>query len=165
MYVSRAALVVRYNTPIGQFQPHVGEKTWGLFIKSNYMKRGGGGAAAVADRSLKTISTETIVFPNDKLVGTIKRLNRSDLRVLKEGPDMDPLKAMLKKLYQAYELDLGLRNKKRVPFKVDARGFADSKGFKRVLALTYSGLCKRVDLYGFSSGGGKYFDKVKADNE
>ena len=30
-------------------------------------------------------------------------------------------------------------------------------GFKRVMAIIASGLCSRVDLYGYSSGGGKYF--------
>jgi len=32
-------------------------------------------------------------------------------------------------------------------------------GFKRVLGLIGSKLCSRVDLYGWSSGGGKYFSQ------
>lgn len=32
-------------------------------------------------------------------------------------------------------------------------------GIARVMALIDSGVCTRVDLYGFSSGGGKYFNR------
>ncbi|KAK3271123.1 hypothetical protein CYMTET_20508 [Cymbomonas tetramitiformis] len=123
--------VVRFNTPIKGFEKAVGKKVDGLWTKATY--------ASGPNRGIQ-LPTRYHVSPKDR---TLKPIN--GIPVLPYGPSVKPWRAVANSIYELYKSEKNMVKGK------------PTGGWARVMALIDSGLCTRLDIYGFSAGGGKYF--------
>eukprot|EP00958_Prasinococcus_capsulatus_P003401 scaffold307_cov390-Prasinococcus_capsulatus_cf.AAC.18 len=129
--------VIRYNSIL--LPKHTGERTHVLIYKDEYRQRN-----QEDPRWRKHVPL--IYMLNQKQTTTLSMRGRP---VLVLGPGQDDFDRRVRDfVYRIYMDD------KRLSYKDTMR---PTTGFKRVMAIVASGLCTRVDLYGFSSGGGKYF--------
>ncbi|KAK3247652.1 hypothetical protein CYMTET_42853 [Cymbomonas tetramitiformis] len=125
--------VVRFNSPVSKFSEVVGKKTTMLWLKEKYSKQD-------LDEGQKA---KYIVVAKSRY----KKYRKQPRRVLAMRRN-EQVADLGMKLYWTYEKATNWkRAKRRRP----------TTGFKRVITMIGSGLCSRIDLYGFSSGGGKYF--------
>lgn len=133
--------VVRFNVKMKGYEDHVGTKTGGLWVKPHYR-----------DRKEDGDQKPTKFYINPKYApGDLAPID--GIPVLVYGPHLNlRWRTAAKTIYSKF-----LAEKKR---KGD-----DSKptgGWARMIAMVEMaalGACTRVDIYGFSSGGGKYFSR------
>ena len=148
--------VVRFNVVTLPFKDAVGTKAEGMLIKTNYK-------ATEYERDV--IPTMYNFFP--KFVPF--ELGHEDLPggkpALVYGVDLDLWRRDEEQMFWAY-----LEEKNLTHFGGEHRGYGIPKlphptgGISRARALLHllrSGICSRLDMYGFSVGGGKYFQPEK----
>jgi len=142
--------IIRYNAPVKRFAKHVGSRSDVILWKEDYKKEG--------------------VDANEK--HNPKWFIMNTMQARRDAPDLfnGGVPVVLHRLGNEAQLGKVLTAYAR-GCKHDGVGGPRSRiggardqlvpttGFRRVIALVNSDLCTRVDLYGFSSGGGKYFNK------
>eukprot|EP00899_Mesostigma_viride_P018080 jgi/Mesvir1/26273/Mv01636-RA.1 len=146
--------VFRYNTPIpGELIADLGQKVTVMWLKQGYQAMGG-------PVSSSRLPTRFFMAPRQVPADLLIR----GRKVLMFGPGLSTFQKQADDLYAAYEKERHLFTRRDASlvkgYGLDAAGFTPSRGFKRAMAVILSGLCSRVDMYGWSSGGGKYFDRT-----
>ncbi|QDZ20200.1 hypothetical protein HOP50_03g27180 [Chloropicon primus] len=142
--------VIRYNVITKPFQEAVGSRSDGLFDKMNYL-----GTEFAPDTTPTTYNLFPKYIPNElnpaKLSGGKKPL-------LYGAPFLSQWRRDANQMIELY------KEAKNIHVVIRAYGKEKqqhaSGGVTRVRAiieLLRLGVCDRVDMYGFSSGGGKYF--------
>eukprot|EP00873_Tetraselmis_striata_P040332 jgi/Tetstr1/460596/TSEL_000521.t1 len=133
--------VVRFNVKMKGYTEHVGTKTGGLWVKPHYRDRKEDGDQKPTKFHINPKYTPPDLAPID------------GVPVLVYGPDLNnKWRAVAKKIYAMYQAE-----SKRKGDDVKPTG-----GWARMIAMVETaalGACTRLDIYGFSSGGGKYFVK------
>mmetsp|Transcript_14552 Transcript_14552/g.27970 ORF Transcript_14552/g.27970 Transcript_14552/m.27970 type:complete len:493 (+) Transcript_14552:154-1632(+) len=132
--------VVRYNVRTKGFEKDVGYKVDGLWTKDSY----------------KIAETSTVKPTRYHMIPKLppKNMEKIDgVPIMVYGPALAPWRAAAREIYFIYKKD-------RKITKGDPTG-----GWARMVSLVESGFCKRVDIYGFSSGGGKYFKRSQLVKE
>ncbi|XRB18485.1 glycosyltransferase family 29 [Pseudoscourfieldia marina] len=126
--------VFRHNTPLRGYEEYVGRRSTVIWNKSTYQAKPGQGVPELAHALLMNL---------DKVPPSLKyRSKHIFLRAGAANP---------------------LARDRRAMYRINGAGRRKhpSGGFSRPLNILASGLCTRVDLYGFSGqGGGKYFSKA-----
>ena len=126
--------VVRFNSVIKGFEKDVGEKTDGLWQKNSYVGAIGG----------KQQPSKYYMIPKD-IPRDFKMTN--GVRTVAYGPALPKWRSDINEIYAVYKKD-----------KKITKG-TPTGGLARMISLMESGACTRVDIFGFSGGGGKYFKK------
>lgn len=140
--------VARFNVQLKGFEFAVGTKTDGLFEKKNYRKTPHYGNQMPSKYHMYPKS-----FPPN-----LQSNSRSGKPSLAYGIGIKHWRRKAGEIYNTFKKEKHLRKGK------------PTGGFARVMSLvelTRLGICTRFDIYGFSSGGGKYFVqkfKVKTDH-
>lgn len=126
--------VIRHNTPVGKYAKHVGKKATIVWVKGRY--KGGGSAKA----SLAYLVPKNV----DELPKNFKKNGKP---IIIRGIGAKPLDKTKRLLYHLQGANLRRKH--------------PTGGYSRPLNVIASGLCTRVDLYGFGSrnSSGKYFKK------
>eukprot|EP00192_Tetraselmis_astigmatica_P010788 CAMPEP_0117665614 /NCGR_PEP_ID=MMETSP0804-20121206/9912_1 /TAXON_ID=1074897 /ORGANISM="Tetraselmis astigmatica, Strain CCMP880" /LENGTH=366 /DNA_ID=CAMNT_0005473055 /DNA_START=442 /DNA_END=1538 /DNA_ORIENTATION=+ len=131
--------VVRFNVKMKGYEKHVGTKTGGLWTKPHYVDRKEDG-----DQKPTRFHINPKFAPEDLA-------DIDGKPVLVYGPHLNrKWRPVAKTVYAKY-----LREKKKKPTETKPTG-----GWARMMAMVEmagTGACTRLDIYGFSSGGGKYF--------
>uniref|UniRef100_A0A061SD47 Alpha--sialyltransferase st3gal i-r2 n=1 Tax=Tetraselmis sp. GSL018 TaxID=582737 RepID=A0A061SD47_9CHLO len=132
--------VVRFNVKLKGFEEHVGTKTDGLWTKPNYEYRKEDG-----DQKPSRFHVNPKYAPAD--------LEPIDgVPVLVYGPHLNlKWRPVAKEIYSRY-----VKEKRRSPDTKPTGGWAR---LVAMMELAATGACDRLDIYGFSSGGGKYFSR------
>mmetsp|Transcript_12489 Transcript_12489/g.17021 ORF Transcript_12489/g.17021 Transcript_12489/m.17021 type:complete len:226 (-) Transcript_12489:189-866(-) len=126
--------VVRFNTVTKGYEKDVGYKRDGLWTKDGYASHN-----AVKPSRYHMIPK----FPS-------KNLEPMDgIPIMVYGNALAKWRAVAREVYDIYKKD------KRI-----LKG-APTGGLARMISLIESQLCDRLDIYGFSSGGGKYFKRTQ----
>eukprot|EP00227_Mantoniella_beaufortii_P014970 CAMPEP_0197591376 /NCGR_PEP_ID=MMETSP1326-20131121/13040_1 /TAXON_ID=1155430 /ORGANISM="Genus nov. species nov., Strain RCC2288" /LENGTH=647 /DNA_ID=CAMNT_0043156789 /DNA_START=57 /DNA_END=2000 /DNA_ORIENTATION=+ len=126
--------VVRFNSVMKGFEKDIGTKTDGLWQKPSYQGSIGGSQKPRL----------YYMIPKDIPLGFEKS---NGARIVAYGPALPKWRADIKNIYDIYKKD-----------KKITKG-TPTGGLARMISLMESGACSRVDIYGFSGGGGKYFKK------
>jgi len=132
--------IFRYNAPLKSFEKAVGRRpTSVMWLKANYAEKDSRVAELMFD----------LLVGADRVPKTLQHRGKP-LMILNKGT---PASKCAKERARWYRMAGGTR--RRHP----------TGGFARPFQLLASGLCTRVDMYGFSfqpDSSGKYFDKKKA---
>jgi hypothetical protein len=126
--------VVRFNSVLTKFEKDVGTKTDGLWQKPSYQGAIGG----------KQQPSKYYMIPKD-IPKNFEMKN--GIRTVAYGPALPKWRKDITEIYSVYKKD-----------KKITKG-TPTGGLARMISLMESGSCTRVDIYGFSGGGGKYFKK------
>mmetsp|Transcript_41847 Transcript_41847/g.133555 ORF Transcript_41847/g.133555 Transcript_41847/m.133555 type:complete len:424 (+) Transcript_41847:50-1321(+) len=156
--------VIRYAAPVKKFARHCGTKTSVLLWKGGPKgvpagggkRRSGPAEAGPPDLAYIMSAAQAREHAPDLVMKGIPVL------LSKHGNDyvLGPILAGY--LMQATSGAGGKANQgqaSRLPGGAEGRGVQPTTGFRRVSAIVGSGFCTRIDLYGFSSGGGKFYSK------
>jgi len=133
--IDRHDFVFRFNTPLKGYEAHVGRRTSGLWTKPGYSaggKRGGDVGAQKPSRFHVSPKERSVTSPDG-------------VPVLVYGPSLPRWRQAAGAIYAAYKSEHNIDKGK------------PTGGWARVMAVVDSDLCTRVDIYGYSAGGGKYF--------
>ena len=126
--------VVRFNSVMKGFEKDIGAKTDGLWMKDSYKGAIGG----------KQIPTKMYMIPKS-IPKNFEMKN--GVKSVAYGPALPKWRKAIQEIYNVYKKDKNI--KKGTP----------TGGLARMISLMESGACTRVDIYGYSGGGGKYFKK------
>jgi hypothetical protein len=126
--------VVRFNSKMKGFEKDIGFKTDGLWQKDSYV-----GAIGGTQKPAKYYMIPKIIPKNFKRV--------DGARVVGYSVALPAWRKAITEIYKIYKKD-----------KKITKG-TPTGGLARMISLMESGACTRVDIYGFSGGGGKYFKK------
>ena len=131
--------VVRYNTITKGYEKHVGKRIDGLFIKANYAQGPFKGAQKPTRYHVipKTVVKNFAKLPDGKMG-------------ISYGPDIAVWREDAQAIYDTY------KKEKKIKEGKPTGGWARLMGLIEQVA---NGPCTRLDIYGFSSGGGKYFQR------
>ena len=137
--IDRHDFVVRYNTVTKGYEKYVGKKVDGIFIKANY-------AQGPFKGSQRPSKLHVIPKAPPKNLG---RMPDGKMSVI-YGPDVATWREDATAIYETYKKERKLKAGK------PTGGWARLMGLIEQVA---NGSCSRLDVYGFSSGGGKYFQR------
>ncbi|KAK3240691.1 hypothetical protein CYMTET_49486 [Cymbomonas tetramitiformis] len=141
--------VIRYNSPTSEnYRRHVGSKTSFLIYKELYRSRGQEEASQLLDAASKP---RAYILNQKQVLKHAPRLRFRGRPVLALGPDANKVDGIGAAVYTAYLEASGMSS------HIGSKLRRATTGFKRALGIVASQLCSRIDMYGFSSGGGKYF--------
>lgn len=124
--------VVRFNTVTKGYEADVGARVDGLWTKAGYNSK----------ETSKIKPTRYHMIPKETPAG-FKPIDGVPLMAY--GPALNKWRPVAKEVYEIYK-------KEKKILKGTPTG-----GLARMISIMESGLCSRVDVYGYSSGGGKYF--------
>ena len=126
--------VVRFNSKMKGFEKDIGFKTDGLWQKDSYV-----GAIGGNQKPSKYYMIPKIIPKNF--------VRKDGARVVGYSTALPSWRKAITEIYKVYKKD-----------KKITKG-TPTGGLARMISLMESGACTRVDIYGFSGGGGKYFKK------
>jgi len=126
--------VVRFNSKMKGFEKDIGYKTDGLWQKDSYV-----GAIGGNQKPSKYYMIPKIIPKNF--------VRKDGARVVGYSTALPSWRKAITEIYKIYKKD-----------KKITKG-TPTGGLARMISLMESGACTRVDIYGFSGGGGKYFKK------
>jgi hypothetical protein len=126
--------VVRFNSVLAGFDKDVGKKTDGLWQKQSYQGSIGG----------KQQPSKFFMIPKNIPKDLAMK---NGVRTVVYGPGLPQWRKAINEIYTVYKKD-----------KKITKG-TPTGGLARMISLMESGACTRVDIYGYSGGGGKYFKK------
>jgi hypothetical protein len=126
--------VVRFNSKMKGFEKDIGYKTDGLWQKDSYV-----GAIGGNQKPSKYYMIPKIIPKNF--------VRKDGARIVGYSTALPSWRKAITEIYKIYKKD-----------KKITKG-TPTGGLARMISLMESGACTRVDIYGFSGGGGKYFKK------
>jgi len=132
--------IVRFNTVLKGYEKDVGSRVDGLWVKDTYNSK----------------ETDQIVPTRYMMIPKTPTRNLEPMRgkpIMVYGPAMAQWRAVAREVYEIYKKD-----------KKITKG-SPTGGLTRMASMIESGICSRLDIYGFSSGGGKYFRRNQVVKE
>ena len=126
--------VVRFNSKMKGFEKDIGSKTDGLWQKDSYV-----GAIGGNQKPSKYYMIPKIIPKNF--------VRKDGARIVGYSIALPSWRKAITEIYKIYKKD-----------KKITKG-TPTGGLARMISLMESDACTRVDIYGFSGGGGKYFKK------
>ena len=143
--------VARYNVITKPYAKAVGTKVSGMFDKFNYR---------IGPHKPDRMPTKYHMYPKRTPSDMRADLMKGGVSPLVYGSDKSPWRRDAAAIYEIFK-------KVKKPKKKDVH---PTGGFARVMSMVEMvnrGVCSRLDIYGFSEGGGKYFKRkhtVKTDH-